>query len=86
MENIKVVNLIIWDGSVESFNKIVDLLFPREDVQIVFLDENGEWTNKFTNRFMTMFIPWKKSSKYNQQYDMTFRVGDTFFYDKKDKK
>ncbi len=86
MKDITRVQLLVWDGSVESFNNIVDLLFPRERVQISFLDEDNEWTNKFTNKFQTIFLLCGNPSKYNYQYDMIFKVGYTFSYELPDNK
>lgn len=85
--NIKVdhIHTIEWDGTVETFNKIVDIcLFNRDEVQICFLDDNYDITNKFTDKFRV--IPIKFNIPESIHHGITYTKGDYIQYNCKENK
>lgn len=52
----KRVQLLEWDGTVDSYNKIVDVCFPSDLYQVDFVDENFDLTNKITKTFRVFFM------------------------------
>lgn len=79
----KTVQMLYWDGTIESFNNIANQLFPRDLYQIEFIDEQMDWTNEFTNSFIVIFLPHysetkdiqKEYEKYKRCYEgLTFKA------------
>lgn len=46
------VGMIKFDGTIESYNEIVEKCFPCPEYFIIFIDENYNQTNMFTGKFL----------------------------------
>lgn len=82
---LKFVQTYKYDGSIESYNHVIEKCFPYPEFNVIWVDEHNQQTNKFTGIFeaYASFRQRNADLEFDEKYlqrEVLLKPGDNVIY------